>query len=336
MITTARVLFFASPGESHRREADAFSSWERPSATSRTSRPRARRALSEADAIFCEDTRVTAKLAARFAIPAPRISCPAPREDVARRRAARAAFARRDGGARVRRRDAGALRPRRAPGRGGGRGRAIRRTSCRARPRPPRRWRFRACRPFPTSSWASCRPARASAGALPGGPPEPHGDPRVVRGAAPAPRVPGGRRAWSWAPAAPAWRGSSRSSTRRLVRGTLPELAETFARPRARAAARSPSSSRDAAASPPRPSVRRKTSTSSIREALAAGEALKRCRARSRGAPAGPRGRSTRAPLELSRSAKPSPTVSDPVVRVSRLTKVFRTYPARRRVSRRP
>ncbi len=30
--------------------------------------------------IFCEDTRVTAKLTARFSIPAPRISCPAPRE----------------------------------------------------------------------------------------------------------------------------------------------------------------------------------------------------------------------------------------------------------------
>ena len=42
--------------------------------------PRALRALSEADAIFCEDTRVTAKLAARFDIRAPRISCPAPRE----------------------------------------------------------------------------------------------------------------------------------------------------------------------------------------------------------------------------------------------------------------
>ena len=42
--------------------------------------PRALRALSEADAIFCEDTRVTAKLAARFSIRAPRVSCPAPRE----------------------------------------------------------------------------------------------------------------------------------------------------------------------------------------------------------------------------------------------------------------
>ncbi|MEO8348092.1 MAG: 16S rRNA (cytidine(1402)-2'-O)-methyltransferase [Acidobacteriota bacterium] len=42
--------------------------------------PRAARALSEADAIFCEDTRVTAKLAARFGLSAPRISCPAPRE----------------------------------------------------------------------------------------------------------------------------------------------------------------------------------------------------------------------------------------------------------------
>jgi 16S rRNA (cytidine1402-2'-O)-methyltransferase len=43
--------------------------------------PRARRALSEADAIFCEDTRVTAKLAARFKLKARRISCPAPREE---------------------------------------------------------------------------------------------------------------------------------------------------------------------------------------------------------------------------------------------------------------
>jgi 16S rRNA (cytidine1402-2'-O)-methyltransferase len=43
--------------------------------------PRAQRALSEADAIFCEDTRVTAKLASRFGITAKRISCPAPRED---------------------------------------------------------------------------------------------------------------------------------------------------------------------------------------------------------------------------------------------------------------
>src|SRR5262249_20102566 len=42
--------------------------------------PRAGRALAEADAIFCEDTRVTAKLAARFSIPARRVSCPAPRE----------------------------------------------------------------------------------------------------------------------------------------------------------------------------------------------------------------------------------------------------------------
>ena len=42
--------------------------------------PRALRALSEADAIFCEDTRVTAKLAARFGIRARRVSCPAPRE----------------------------------------------------------------------------------------------------------------------------------------------------------------------------------------------------------------------------------------------------------------
>lgn len=42
--------------------------------------PRARRALAEADAILCEDTRVTAKLAARFGLPAGRISCPAPRE----------------------------------------------------------------------------------------------------------------------------------------------------------------------------------------------------------------------------------------------------------------
>ena len=42
--------------------------------------PRAARSLTEADAIFCEDTRVTAKLASRLSLPAPRISCPAPRE----------------------------------------------------------------------------------------------------------------------------------------------------------------------------------------------------------------------------------------------------------------
>jgi 16S rRNA (cytidine1402-2'-O)-methyltransferase len=42
--------------------------------------PRALRALSEADAIFCEDTRVTAKLAARFSVGTRRVSCPAPRE----------------------------------------------------------------------------------------------------------------------------------------------------------------------------------------------------------------------------------------------------------------
>ena len=42
--------------------------------------PRARRALAQADAIFCEDTRVTGKLAARFDLKTPRISTPAPRE----------------------------------------------------------------------------------------------------------------------------------------------------------------------------------------------------------------------------------------------------------------
>jgi 16S rRNA (cytidine1402-2'-O)-methyltransferase len=42
--------------------------------------PRARRALEQADAIFCEDTRVTGKLASRFGLNAPRISTPAPRE----------------------------------------------------------------------------------------------------------------------------------------------------------------------------------------------------------------------------------------------------------------
>ena len=41
---------------------------------------RALRALQEADAILCEDTRVTAKLASRFDFGAERISCPGPRE----------------------------------------------------------------------------------------------------------------------------------------------------------------------------------------------------------------------------------------------------------------
>ncbi len=43
--------------------------------------PRGQRALAEATAIFCEDTRVTAKLAARFGLTARRISCPGPREE---------------------------------------------------------------------------------------------------------------------------------------------------------------------------------------------------------------------------------------------------------------
>ncbi len=42
--------------------------------------PRALRSLSEADAILCEDTRVTGKLAARFGLHGTRLSCPAPRE----------------------------------------------------------------------------------------------------------------------------------------------------------------------------------------------------------------------------------------------------------------
>jgi 16S rRNA (cytidine1402-2'-O)-methyltransferase len=43
--------------------------------------PRGQRALSEATTIFCEDTRVTAKLAARFHATARRVSCPGPREE---------------------------------------------------------------------------------------------------------------------------------------------------------------------------------------------------------------------------------------------------------------
>lgn len=42
--------------------------------------PRALRALSEADVLFCEDTRVTGKLASRFGLETIRLSCPAPRE----------------------------------------------------------------------------------------------------------------------------------------------------------------------------------------------------------------------------------------------------------------
>jgi len=42
--------------------------------------PRALRSLSEADAILCEDTRCTGKLAARFGLHGTRLSCPAPRE----------------------------------------------------------------------------------------------------------------------------------------------------------------------------------------------------------------------------------------------------------------
>jgi len=42
--------------------------------------PRALKALSDADVILCEDTRVTGKLAARFGFRGTRLSCPAPRE----------------------------------------------------------------------------------------------------------------------------------------------------------------------------------------------------------------------------------------------------------------
>ncbi|HEX7252353.1 MAG TPA: 16S rRNA (cytidine(1402)-2'-O)-methyltransferase [Thermoanaerobaculia bacterium] len=42
--------------------------------------PRAAKTLAQADAIFCEDTRVTAKLAHRFGWKAQRISCPEPKE----------------------------------------------------------------------------------------------------------------------------------------------------------------------------------------------------------------------------------------------------------------
>ena len=43
--------------------------------------PRGQRALSEATTVFCEDTRVTAKLAARFGLTGRRVSCPGPREE---------------------------------------------------------------------------------------------------------------------------------------------------------------------------------------------------------------------------------------------------------------
>jgi 16S rRNA (cytidine1402-2'-O)-methyltransferase len=43
--------------------------------------PRGRRALAEADVLFCEDTRVTAKLASRFGLTARRVACPGPREE---------------------------------------------------------------------------------------------------------------------------------------------------------------------------------------------------------------------------------------------------------------
>jgi 16S rRNA (cytidine1402-2'-O)-methyltransferase len=42
--------------------------------------PRALKALSDADVLLCEDTRVTGKLAARFGFRGTRLSCPAPRE----------------------------------------------------------------------------------------------------------------------------------------------------------------------------------------------------------------------------------------------------------------
>ena len=150
--------------------------------------------------IFCEDTRVTAKLAARFGLAAPRVSCPAPREksrvaDLLRRLAAG-----RDGGrscptpgclrCRIRERGScaaasGAGFPVRVvPGplrsRGGARG-------------------VRVLRPCPTSSSGSFPPAPGERRRVAGGPAGARRDPRLVRGAASA--------------------ASSRSRTRRAVLG---------------------------------------------------------------------------------------------------------------------
>ncbi len=82
MITTGPVLFFRSVSQTEK--SGRLLVVGTPIGNLEDLSPRARRALSEADAIFCEDTRVTAKLAARFGLPAPRVSCPGAARGVAR------------------------------------------------------------------------------------------------------------------------------------------------------------------------------------------------------------------------------------------------------------
>jgi 16S rRNA (cytidine1402-2'-O)-methyltransferase len=79
MIPARSVLFFSFP-VSHANTPGRLLVVGTPIGNLEDLSPRGARALAEADAIFCEDTRVTAKLAARFGIPGRRVSCPAPRE----------------------------------------------------------------------------------------------------------------------------------------------------------------------------------------------------------------------------------------------------------------
>ena len=249
---------------------------------------------------------MTAKLAARFSHPGAARLVPGSARGRAGRGAARAACARRDGGARQRRRDA-----RRCPTRASGWSPRRPRPgmpwkSCRARPRRPPRWRFRACRPSPMSSWASCRPARASGG----GPWRPSGAARRPSCGSRRPiasasrsRTPRG----PWGPAAPASPGSSRSCTRRSSAGRCRSSPTTF---RARGPGRGEVTvvveGADPAAHPN--GLRRRSVDEQIREALARGRSLEaRSPRRSRSAPGRPAREIYARALRALEAVKPDP-----------------------------
>ncbi len=279
--------------------------------------PRGRRALAESDVIFCEDTRVTAKLAARFGIAARRISCPAPREAGPRRGAARPARPRRDRRARLRCGNAGAV----GPGRASRRRRRRRRIRRRGRSRPLRpgrgAGRLGPARRSRTCSWAFCRPGegerRRFLEAIAGRTETlvwfeaPH---RLRESLAGAAEVLGPRRACV-----------ARELTKlheEVLRGTLPGAfrRDRGARDRTRRGHRR---RRRSARRGRRPSAPDEVDAL-IREALAGGAALKGLSREHRPA-LGPAG---------ARDLRPRPgaleAVSEPIVRVSRLTKVFKSF----------
>ena len=188
--------------------------------------PRALRALSDADAILCEDTRVTGKLAARFGL-APRASpAPAPRE---KGRVAELLRRLEKGETVALVSDAG-MPGLSDPGEHLVAAAAEAGYPVRVVPGPSASvaalaisGTLRRASPLPR---AFSRRA-PGAPALPRGRPGPGGDPRLVRGASPSPRI--ARRGRARARAAPACVARELTKVHEeAARGTLPALAAEF------------------------------------------------------------------------------------------------------------